>query len=227
MKIDVISIFPEYLAPLNLSLLGKAQSSGIVDLQVHNLRDFTTDNHHTVDDTPYGGGAGMVMLPEVWAQAIDSILNDGADLIILTPAGKRFTQQVAENFASSQQLIFACGRYEGIDDRVRQYYSQPSFQQRNITVHEISIGDYVLGGGEVASMVMIETITRLIPGVLGNPESLAEESHNSEGYLEYPNFTKPQDWRGISVPEILLSGNHAEIAKWRTEQAQKRAEENL
>ncbi len=227
MKIDVISIFPEYLAPLNLSLLGKAQSSGIVDLQVHNLRDFTTDNHHTVDDTPYGGGAGTVMLPEVWAQAIDSILNDGADLIILTPAGKRFTQQVAENFASSQQLIFACGRYEGIDDRVRQYYSQPSFQQRNITVHEISIGDYVLGGGEVASMVMIETITRLIPGVLGNPESLAEESHNSEGYLEYPNFTKPQDWRGISVPEILLSGNHAEIAKWRTEQAQKRAEENL
>jgi tRNA (guanine37-N1)-methyltransferase len=227
MKIDVISIFPEYLAPLNLSLLGKAQSSGIVDLQVHNLRDFTTDNHHTVDDTPYGGGAGMVMLPEVWAQAIDSILSDGADLIILTPAGKRFTQQVAENFASSQQLIFACGRYEGIDDRVRQYYSQPSFQQRNITVHEISIGDYVLGGGEVASMVMIETITRLIPGVLGNPESLAEESHNSEGYLEYPNFTKPQDWRGISVPEILLSGNHAEIAKWRTEQAQKRAEENL
>jgi tRNA (guanine37-N1)-methyltransferase len=227
MKIDVISIFPEYLAPLNLSLLGKAQSSGIVNLEVHNLRDFTTDNHHTVDDTPYGGGAGMVMLPEVWAQAIDSILSDGADLIILTPAGKRFTQQVAENFATSEQLIFACGRYEGIDDRIRQYYSQPSFQQRNIRVHEISIGDYVLGGGEVASMVMIEAITRLIPGVLGNPESLAEESHNSEGYLEYPNFTKPQEWRGISVPEILLSGNHAEIAKWRTQQAQKRAEENL
>ncbi len=227
MKIDVISIFPEYLEPLNLSLLGKAQSSGIVNLQVHNLRDFTTDNHHTVDDTPYGGGAGMVMLPEVWAQAIDSILSDGADLIILTPAGKRFTQQVAENFATSEQLIFACGRYEGIDDRIRQYYSQPSFQQRNIRVHEISIGDYVLGGGEVASMVMIEAITRLIPGVLGNPESLAEESHNSEGYLEYPNFTKPQEWRGISVPEILLSGNHAEIAKWRTQQAQKRAEENL
>ncbi len=227
MKIDVISIFPEYLEPLNLSLLGKAQSSGIVNLEVYNLRDFTTDNHHTVDDTPYGGGAGMVMLPEVWAQAIDSILSDGADLIILTPAGKRFTQQVAENFATSEQLIFACGRYEGIDDRIRQYYSQPSFQQRNIRVHEISIGDYVLGGGEVASMVMIEAITRLIPGVLGNPESLAEESHNSEGYLEYPNFTKPQEWRGISVPEILLSGNHAEIAKWRTQQAQKRAEEIL
>ena len=227
MKIDVISIFPEYLAPLNLSLLGKAQSIGLVDIKVHDLRNFTTDNHHTVDDTPYGGGAGMVMLPEVWAQAIDSVLQDGADLIILTPAGKRFTQKIAENFSSAQQLIFACGRYEGIDDRIRQYYSQPIFKERNIKVHEMSIGDYVLGGGEVASMVMIEAITRLIPGVLGNPESLAEESHNSEGYLEYPNYTKPQEWRGISVPEILLSGNHAEIAKWRTQQAQNRAKENL
>lgn len=227
MKIDVISIFPEYLAPLNLSLLGKAQSSGIVKINVHNLRDFTNDNHNTVDDTPYGGGAGMVMLPEVWAQAIDSIIEDGAEIIILTPAGKRFNQKIAASFSSSTQLIFACGRYEGIDDRIRQYYSQPEFQARNIRVHEASIGDYVLGGGEVAAMVMIEAITRLIPGVLGNPESLAEESHNSEGYLEYPNFTKPQEWRGISVPEILLSGNHAEIAKWRTEQAQKRAKDNL
>ena len=227
MKIDVISIFPEYLAPLNLSLLGKAQSSGIVDIKVHNLRDFTNDNHNTVDDTPYGGGAGMVMLPEVWAQAIDSIIEDGADLIILTPAGKRFNQKIAAKFSASTQLIFACGRYEGIDDRIRQYYSQPEFQARNIKVHEASIGDYVLGGGEVAAMVMIEAITRLIPGVLGNPDSLAEESHNSEGYLEYPNFTKPQEWRGISVPEILLSGNHAEIAKWRTQQAQKRAKDNF
>ena len=227
MKIDVISIFPEYLAPLNLSLLGKAQSSGIVEINVHNLRDFTNDNHNTVDDTPYGGGAGMVMLPEVWAQAIDSIIEDGAEIIILTPAGKRFNQKIAASFSSSTQLIFACGRYEGIDDRIRQYYSQPEFQARNIRVHEASIGDYVLGGGEVAAMVMIEAITRLIPGVLGNPESLAEESHNSEGYLEYPNFTKPQEWRGISVPEILLSGNRAEIAKWRTEQAQKRAKDNL
>jgi tRNA (guanine37-N1)-methyltransferase len=226
-KIDVISIFPEYLAPLSLSLLGKAQSSGIVDIKVHNLRDFTNDNHNTVDDTPYGGGAGMVMLPEVWAQAIDSVIEDGADLIILTPAGKRFNQKIAANFSASTQLIFACGRYEGIDDRIRQYYSQPEFQARNIKVHEASIGDYVLGGGEVAAMVMIEAITRLIPGVLGNPDSLAEESHNSEGYLEYPNFTKPQEWRGISVPEILLSGNHAEIAKWRTQQAEKRAKDNF
>jgi tRNA (guanine37-N1)-methyltransferase len=226
-KIDVISIFPEYLAPLNLSLLGKAQSSGIVDIKVHNLRDFTNDNHNTVDDTPYGGGAGMVMLPEVWAQAIDSVIQDGAEIIILTPAGKRFNQKIAASFSSSTQLIFACGRYEGIDDRIRQYYSQPEFQARNIRVHEASIGDYVLGGGEVAAMVMIEAITRLIPGVLGNPDSLIEESHNAEGYLEYPNFTKPQEWRGISVPEILLSGNHAEIAKWRTEQAQKRAKDNF
>ena len=227
MKIDVISIFPEYLAPLNLSLLGKAQSSGIVDIKVHNLRDFTNDNHNTVDDTPYGGGAGMVMLPEVWAQAIDSVIQDGAEIIILTPAGKRFNQKIAASFSSSTQLIFACGRYEGIDDRIRQYYSQPEFQARNIRVHEASIGDYVLGGGEVAAMVMIEAITRLIPGVLGNPDSLTEESHNTEGYLEYPNFTKPQEWRGISVPEILLSGNHAEIAKWRTQQAQKRAKDNF
>lgn len=227
MKIDVISIFPEYLAPLNLSLLGKAQSSGLVDIKVHNLRDFTNDNHNTVDDTPYGGGAGMVMLPEVWAQAIDSVIQDGAEIIILTPAGKRFNQKIAASFSSSTQLIFACGRYEGIDDRIRQYYSQPEFQARNIRVHEASIGDYVLGGGEVAAMVMIEAITRLIPGVLGNPDSLTEESHNSEGYLEYPNFTKPQEWRGISVPEILLSGNHAEIAKWRTQQAQKRAKDNF
>lgn len=227
MKIDVISIFPEYLAPLSLSLLGKAQSSGIVEIKVHNLRDFTNDNHNTVDDTPYGGGAGMVMLPEVWAKAIDSVIEDGAELIILTPAGKRFNQKIAAKFSASTQLIFACGRYEGIDDRIRQYYSQPEFQARNIKVHEASIGDYVLGGGEVAAMVMIEAIARLIPGVLGNPDSLTEESHNSEGYLEYPNFTKPQEWRGISVPEILLSGNHAEIAKWRTQQAEKRAKDNF
>ena len=227
MRIDVISIFPEYLAPLKLSLLGKAQSAGLVDISVHDLRAHTHDNHNTVDDTPYGGGAGMVMLPEVWAQSIDSVIADDADLIILTPAGRRFSQKMAEQFSAATQLIFACGRYEGIDDRVRQYYSQSEFQARNIRVHEVSIGDYVLGGGEVASMVMIEAITRLIPGVLGNPDSLAEESHNSEGYLEYPNFTKPQEWRGISVPEILLSGNHAEIAKWRTQQAHQRAKDNL
>ena len=227
MKIDVISIFPEYLAPLQLSLLGKAQSSGLVDIAVHDLRAQTSDNHNTVDDTPYGGGAGMVMLPEVWGKALDPLMVEKTDLIVLTPAGKRFNQKMAQEFADRSHLIFACGRYEGIDDRVRQYYSQAQFTEKNIQVHEVSIGDYVLGGGEVASMVMIEAITRLIPGVLGNPQSLAEESHNDEGYLEYPNFTKPQEWRGISVPEILLSGNHAEIAKWRSQQADKRAKDNL
>ena len=227
MKIDVISIFPEYLAPLQLSLLGKAQNSGLVEIAVHDLRAQTSDNHNTVDDTPYGGGAGMVMLPEVWGKALDSMMVEGTDLIVLTPAGKRFNQKMAQEFADRSHLIFACGRYEGIDDRVRQYYSQAQFTEKNIRVHEVSIGDYVLGGGEVASMVMIEAITRLIPGVLGNPQSLAEESHNDEGYLEYPNFTKPQEWRGISVPEILLSGNHAEIAKWRSQQADKRAKDNL
>lgn len=227
MKIDVISIFPEYLAPLQLSLLGKAQSSGLVDIAVHDLRSQTSDNHNTVDDTPYGGGAGMVMLPEVWGKALDPLMVEETDLIVLTPAGKRFNQKMAQEFADRSHLIFACGRYEGIDDRVRQYYSQAQFSEKNIRVHEVSIGDYVLGGGEVASMVMIEAITRLIPGVLGNPLSLAEESHNDEGYLEYPNFTKPQEWRGISVPEILLSGNHAEIAKWRSQQADKRAKDNL
>ena len=227
MKIDVISIFPEYLAPLQLSLLGKAQSSGLVDIAVHDLRAQTSDNHNTVDDTPYGGGAGMVMLPEVWGKALDPLMVEKTDLIVLTPAGKRFNQKMAQEFADRSHLIFACGRYEGIDDRVRQYYSQAQFSDRNIRVHEVSIGDYVLGGGEVASMVMIEAITRLIPGVLGNPQSLAEESHNDEGYLEYPNFTKPQEWRGIPVPEILLSGNHAEIAKWRSQQADKRAKDNL
>ena len=227
MKIDAVTIFPEYFAPAHLSLLGKAQSKGLVDIQVHDLRSATQDNHNTVDDTPYGGGAGMVMLPEIWGRVLDPLMVADTDLIILTPAGKRFSQEMAQTLSNSKHLIFACGRYEGIDDRVRQHYEGAEYAAKNINVHEVSIGDYVLGGGEVASLVMIEAITRLIPGVLGNPESLTEESHNSEGYLEYPNFTKPQEWRGISVPEILLSGNHAEIAKWRELQAIERAKKNL
>lgn len=226
MKIDAFTIFPDYLAPLKLSLLGKAQEKGIVDISIHDLRSFTSDNHNTVDDTPYGGGAGMVMLPEVWGKAIDSVLRDDSDIIILTPAGVPFSQRVAEEFSQRSHLIFACGRYEGIDDRVRQHYESDEYQTRGIRVHEISIGDYVLGGGEVATMVMVEAITRLMPGVLGNPSSLSEESHNDEGWVEYPNFTKPAQWRGISVPEILLSGNHGEIAKWRESQATLRAKKN-
>ena len=227
MKIDAITIFPEYFAPAQLSLLGKAQEKGLVELQIHDLRSFTNDNHNTVDDTPYGGGAGMVMLAETWGQALDPLLISDVDLIILTPAGSRFNQKMAEEFSKSKHLVFACGRYEGIDDRVRQHYLGEDYAKAGVRVHEVSIGDYVLGGGEVASLVIIEAITRLIPGVIGNPDSLSEESHNSDGYLEYPNFTKPQEWRGISVPEILLSGNHGEIAKWRELQAEERAKKKL
>ncbi len=222
MKIDAVTIFPEYFSPLKLSLLGKAQEAGLVEFGIHDLRSYATNVHNQVDDTPYGGGAGMVMMPEVWGQALDKLMEIDSDLIILTPAGKRFSQSMAAKFSTASHLVFACGRYEGIDDRVRQYY-----QSKNFRVHEVSIGDYVLGGGEVASLVMIEAITRLIPGVLGNPESLAQESHNEQDYLEYPNFTKPATWRDISVPEILLSGNHGEIAKWRAAQAVERGKSNL
>lgn len=224
MKIDAVTIFPEYFAPLQLSLLGKAQENDIVDIAIHNLRDYTEDNHHSVDDTPYGGGAGMVMKPEIWGQALDPLMIPDTDLIILTPAGEVFNQRMAHELAKSPHLIFACGRYEGIDARVGQYYSQESFAAQGIRVREVSIGDYVLGGGEVAALVMIEAITRLLPGVLGNPDSLAEESHVEEGFLEYPNYTKPKTWRGIDVPEILLSGNHAAIAAWRADQAAKRSQ---
>lgn len=226
MKIDAITIFSEYFAPLQLSLLGKAQEGGLLSINVHDLRAQTKDIHHTVDDAPYGGGAGMVMLADVWGNAIDGVIEDGSDLIILTPAGRRFTQEMAQELSVATHLIFACGRYEGIDDRVREHYSQQEYADRNIRVREVSIGDYVLGGGEVASMVMIEAITRLIPGVLGNPLSLAEESHNEEGYLEYPNYTRPQEWRGIEVPPVLLSGNHGAIATWRSSQARQRKDSN-
>ncbi len=214
MKIDAVTIFPEYFSPLQLSLLGKAQERGILEIAVHDLRDFTSDVHHSVDDTPYGGGAGMVMKPEIWGQALDPLMIPETDLIILTPAGKTFTQRMAEDLATKSHLIFACGRYEGIDARVGQYYEQEKFR-----VHYVSIGDYVLGGGEVAALVMIEAITRLLPGVLGNPESLTQESHVENGFLEYPNYTKPAIWRGLEVPEVLLSGNHGAIAKWRGEHA--------
>ena len=228
LQIDVISIFPEYLSPLKLSLLGKAQDKGLVSINIHDLRDQTNDVHKSVDDTPYGGGAGMVMTAEPWAAAIDQITNDQdeVDLIILTPAGEKFNQKMAETFAYKSHLIFACGRYEGIDARVGEYYAGKS----NFKIHQVSIGDYVLGGGEVAAMVIIEATTRLIPGVLGNPDSLKEESHsitgaNDEVLVEYPNYTKPASWRGLEVPEVLLSGNHGEIAKWRKAQAERRTQQ--
>jgi tRNA (guanine37-N1)-methyltransferase len=227
MRLDVVTIFPEYLAPLKLSLLGKAQEEGLLEINIHDLRAHSTNNHHSVDDTPYGGGAGMVMKAEVWGSALDPLMVDDVDLIVLTPGGKRFNQRMAEDFSRRSHLVFACGRYEGIDDRVRQYYSQDKFVAQKVRVHEVSIGDYVLGGGEVAAMVMIEAITRLLPGVLGNPESIVEESHMHEGFAEHPAFTKPQTWRGIAVPEILLSGNHAQIAAWRAQSAKDRAEKNF
>jgi tRNA (guanine37-N1)-methyltransferase len=228
LQIDLISIFPDYLTPLKLSLLGKAQDKGIVSINIHDLREQTNDVHHSVDDTPYGGGAGMVMSAEPWGNAIDSITNetDMVDLIILTPAGKKFDQQMAAQFSKKSHLVFACGRYEGIDARVGEFYVAKS----NFKVHEVSIGDYVLGGGEVAAMVIIEATTRLIPGVLGNPDSLKEESHSITGnddllLVEYPNYTKPSNWRGLDVPEVLLSGNHGEIAKWRKAQAERRTQQ--
>jgi tRNA (guanine37-N1)-methyltransferase len=223
-KIDAVTIFPEYFAPLQLSLLGRAQENNIVDIAIHDLRDYTEDNHHSVDDTPYGGGAGMVMKPEIWGEVLDPLMVSDTDLIILTPAGELFNQPMAHELADSAHLIFACGRYEGIDARVGEYYSQKLFSSQGIRVREVSIGDYVLGGGEVAALVMIEAITRLMPGVLGNPDSLAEESHVEEGFLEYPNYTKPKIWRGLEVPEVLLSGNHRAIATWRADAAAKRAE---
>ena len=228
LQIDLISIFPDYLSPLKLSLLGKAQDKGIVSINIHDLREQTNDVHHSVDDTPYGGGAGMVMSAQPWGDAIDAITNDKdmVDLIILTPAGKKFNQQMATQFSKRSHLVFACGRYEGIDARVGEFYSAKS----NFKVHEVSIGDYVLGGGEVAAMVIIEATTRLIPGVLGNPDSLKEESHSITGnddllLVEYPNYTKPSNWRGLDVPEVLLSGNHGEIAKWRKAQAERRTQQ--
>ncbi|KRO54310.1 MAG: tRNA (guanine-N1)-methyltransferase [Actinobacteria bacterium BACL2 MAG-120820-bin50] len=222
MKITAISIFPEYFSPLELSLIGKAQSQSLIDFKGINLRDFTTDNHHSVDDTPYGGGAGMVMMAEPWGLAIDSILGKDSeiDLIILTPAGAKFNQKKAEKLSGAKHLVFACGRYEGIDTRVGDYYRGVS----GVRVHEISIGDYVVNGGEVAALVIIEAVTRLIPGVIGNPASLDEESHNEVGALEYPTFTKPAIWREINVPEVLLSGNHGQIQKWRQEEAKRRSE---
>jgi tRNA (guanine37-N1)-methyltransferase len=215
-RIDIVTIFPEFFSVLDVSLLGKARQSGLIDLAVHDLRDFTHDRHRTVDDTPYGGGAGMVMKPEPWGEALDGILGDAAadappTVIFPSPAGEVFTQKLARELATEPHLVFGCGRYEGIDQRV----IDDAATRANVRL--VSLGDYVLNGGEVASMAMIEAIGRLIPGMVGNPESLVEESHE-DGLLEYPSYTKPSSWRGLDVPPVLLSGNHAAIAAWRREQ---------
>lgn len=219
MKIDAISIFPDFFSVLDISLLGKARESGLIEFKAHDLRTYTHDRHKTVDDTPYGGGAGMVMKPEPWGEAFDELLIGRPTVIFTTPAGKSFSQEVAQELSTKSHLIFACGRYEGIDQRVVEY------AKAHAEVMELSIGDYVLNGGEVAAVAMIEAICRLIPGVIGNTQSLADESH-ADGLLEYPSYTKPQSWRGLEVPEVLLSGHHAEIEAWRREQSLKRTQTN-
>lgn len=213
MRIDIVTIFPEFFGVLDVSLLGRARQGGLLDLHVHDLRAWTTDRHRTVDDTPYGGGAGMVMKPEPWAQALSALLRpDGSStLVVPTPAGTPFRQSIARSLADHDHLVFACGRYEGIDARVFEWAATRS------TVVELSLGDYVLNGGEVAAMAMIEAVGRLVPGVVGNPESLVEESHE-DGLLEYPSYTKPASWRDLDVPEVLLSGHHGRVAAWRHEQ---------
>lgn len=219
MRIDIVTIFPDYFHPLSLSLIGKAKEQNVLDIRIHDLRDATTDRHRTVDDTPYGGGAGMVMMPEPWGVVLDQLLTPESTLVVPTPAGKLFHQELARDFAQRGHLVFACGRYEGIDQRVVDYFRDKAH------VVEVSIGDYVLNGGEVATLAIVEATARLIPGVLGNPESLREESHEA-GLVEYPSYTKPASWRGLDVPEVLLSGNHQQIAQWRASAARERTLEN-
>ena len=215
MHIDVVTIFPDYLAPLRQSLPGKAIEAGIVQLAVHDLRRWTHDVHKSVDDSPYGGGPGMVMKAPVWGEALDEICSDKTLLIVPTPAGRLFGQADAQRWSAEKHLVFACGRYEGIDQRV------VLDAARRMRVEEVSIGDYVLPGGESAALVMIEAVVRLLPDVLGNPASHRDDSH-SDGLLEGPSYTRPPSWRGLDVPDILLSGDHAKIAEWRREQGLQR-----
>ncbi|KAB2341893.1 tRNA (guanosine(37)-N1)-methyltransferase TrmD [Actinomadura rudentiformis] len=240
MRLDIITIFPEYFAPLDVSLLGKARRKGLIDMAVHDLREWTHDRHRTVDDTPYGGGPGMVMKPEPWGEALDAIappadvtgqpaevVGERADgvprLIVPTPSGRPFTQALAGEYAAEPWLIFACGRYEGIDSRVVEE------ARGRMRVDEVSLGDFVLAGGEVAVLVMVEAISRLVPGVLGNFDSVTDDSFAPgamESLLEGPVYTKPPVWRDRAVPEVLLSGNHGAIARWRRDQALRRTVAN-
>lgn len=220
MRIDVITIFPEYLAPLRSALLGKAIDRGLIDVEVHDLRNWTHDVHRAVDDSPYGGGPGMVMRPYVWGDALDAVTagEQAPRLVVPTPAGRPFTQAVAHEYAAEPWLVFACGRYEGIDERVL------TDAARRMPVDEVSIGDYVLVGGEVAVLTIVEAIARLLPGVLGNPNSAEQDSFSAAygGLLEGPCYTRPESWRGLDVPEVLRSGNHAAIARWRRDRALER-----
>lgn len=220
-RLDYLTIFPDYLAPLQLSLPGKAVASGLLDVHVHDLRRWTHDRHRTVDDTPYGGGAGMVLKPEPFGEAFDELLGDGAEgvtVVVTTPSGEPFTQELARELATRDRLVFACGRYEGIDQRVLDH------ARTTAEVREVSIGDYVLNGGEVAALAITEAVVRLLPGFMGNAQSLVEESHEG-GLLEHPVYTKPASWRGHEVPPVLLSGDHGAIARWRRDQAVRRTVE--
>lgn len=237
MRLDIVTVFPAYLDPLHLSLVGKAIEGGLVDLHVHDLREYTHDRHRTVDDTPYGGGPGMVMRPEPWGEVLDAVLaGDGAGpdgvgtdgvgtdgvVVVPTPSGTPFTQATAQRWAGEAHLTFACGRYEGIDSRVVAHYRD------RVRVEEVSVGDYVLAGGEAAVLVMVEAVVRLLPGVLGNAQSAQDDSFAAgemAALLEGPVYTKPPQWRGLDVPEVLLSGNHGAIATWRREQARLRTRE--
>jgi tRNA (guanine37-N1)-methyltransferase len=214
-RIDVVTIFPDYLAPLRQSLLGRAAERGLVEIAVHDLRTWTDDVHRTVDDAPYGGGPGMVLRPEPWGRALDEVRRPGTRLVVPTPAGERFTQATAAAWAAEPGLVFACGRYEGIDQRVADWARGTG------PVSEVSLGDYVLAGGESAVLVMVEAVTRLLPGVVGNAESVAFDSH-ADGLLEGPAYTRPAAWRGHDVPAVLLSGDHAAIDRWRREQSLRR-----
>jgi tRNA (guanine37-N1)-methyltransferase len=222
MRIDIITIFPEYFVPLRVSLIGQAAARGDIEFGVHDLRNWAHDVHRTVDDTPYGGGPGMVMRPEPWGEALDEVVPatvPAPRLILPTAGGTLFTQRTAEAYARERHLVFGCGRYEGIDARV-------SAEARSrMPVDEVSIGDYVLAGGEAAALVMVEAVCRLLPGVLGNAASAADDSFGAEGLLEGPVYTKPREWRGRQVPPVLLSGNHRAIARWRRDAALRRTAE--
>jgi tRNA (guanine37-N1)-methyltransferase len=223
LRLDVVTVFPDYLAPLRLALMGRAVDRGILEVGVHDLRDWTHDVHKSVDDTPFGGGPGMVMTPTVWGEALDDLVPDADGsgpgerplLVVPTPAGRPFTQADAHRYATRRHLVFACGRYEGIDQRVVDEAST------RMDVEEVSIGDYVLIGGEVAVLVMAEAVVRLLPGVLGNRRSHEEDSF-SDGLLEGPGYTRPEVWRGRSVPDVLKSGDHARIARWRRDESLRR-----
>jgi tRNA (guanine37-N1)-methyltransferase len=221
MRIDVLTIFPDYLDPLRQSLPGKAIANGIVEIAVHDLRRWTYDVHHSVDDAPYGGGPGMVMKAPVWGEALDEVCTPDTLLVVPTPAGRPFRQHDAQRWSIEGHLVFACGRYEGIDQRV------VDDAARRMRVEEVSIGDYVLAGGESATLVMIEAVVRLLPAVIGNPGSHQDDSHSVQkgGLLEGPSYTRPPSWRGLDVPPVLLSGDHGKVAAWRREQALQRTRE--